>query len=149
MWANKKKGVALLSTLIFMTVVICVSLLLFTVLTYGALANKYQQQKLEKQVTIKKIFKDFVDNQTIDGTYDYDVEIYTNENNANQKAVVVKKSGAVAKNMLYYCICEFDSEVPTNYQILAQQEKNFYLTTRIVNGVNYYYLADLIKYVEV
>ena len=149
MWSNKKKGVALLSTLIFMSVVICVSLLMFAILTYSAVANKYEQQKLEKQVTLSKIFDDFVDNQTINNSYDFDVQIYTNQDNTNQKAVVVKKTGASAKNLYYYCICEFDSVVPTNYQILAQQQKDFYLTTQNVDGVDYYFLADLIKYVEV
>ena len=149
MFKNKKKGVALISTIILMSVVVCVFLLLTTLLMSGVVSNKFQTQKLKNQTTISKVFKDFADNQTIDETYDFDVQIYTNQSNTNQKAVVAKKQGASATKMFYYCICEFDAENPTTYQKLAEQDKDFYLTIREVDGVEYYFLADLIKYVEV
>jgi hypothetical protein len=144
---NKKKGVAILSALVLMTVVIIISGLLFAINTSSNLKNRKQKYNIEKYITTTKIFNDFIDNGQIDGEYTFDIEIIDNFHNAKEgiQAIVVKKINATSTiDLYYYCIYDFD-----NKTVLAEQSGNFYLTTQNIDNVDYYFLADLIKYKEV
>lgn len=140
---NKKKGVALLSVLILMTVIISFTGLFLALVKSLNFANKIEQNKTQKVATYYKIKQDFLDNQVIDEDYDYDIEIV--EHDENIKAVVaIKKNSTDVSDMIYYCIYNFSTS-----KILAEQNKNFYLTIKQDGGDSYYYLADLVKYKEV
>ena len=140
---NKKKGVALLSALILMIVVISFTGLCIALVMSFNLSNRYEKNRTQRLATFYKIRQDFLDNQTINDEYDYHIEIV--EHDADIKAVVVKKKNkANIDDMVYYCIYNFSSS-----KILAEQNENFYLTIKNDGGNDYYYLADLVKYMEV
>lgn len=140
---NKKKGVALMSALILMVVIISFSGMFFAIVQSLNLSNRLQQNKTQKLATYYKIRQDFLDDQVINDEYDYFIEII--EHDENIKALVIKRTENSAKTDLsYYFIYNFST-----FKILAEQDKNFYLTIKN-DGVNdYYYLADLVKYKEV
>lgn len=142
MKTNKKKGVALLSALILMTVIISFTGLFIALVQSFNLANRLEQNKTQKVSTYYKIRQDFL-NDTLDDEYEYDIEIL--EHDENIKAVVAKKKNSTnIADMVYYCVYNFSTS-----KILAEQNKNFYLTIKEDGGNNYYYLADLVKYKEV
>ena len=150
---NKKKGAVIASVLVLMIIVIAISTLILTLTMGASISNKYETTKLKKQVLTNKIFDDFVDNQTIDenySEYDLTVQVYVNDENTNQKAVVAKKTNAEKTILYFYCIYDFTLG---QEKVLAKQSQDFYLTKKVVNEndneVEYYYLADMIKYVEV
>ena len=144
MKTNKKKGAALLSVIVLLSVVVSFSLVIFALIINSNATTAYISTTIKKEIVTNKIFADFVDNQVVDGEYDFDIDIYTAEENANIKAVVVKKNGASAENLYFYGIYDFENE-----KALAKQAKNFELTTKVVDGKTYYYLADIVKYKEV
>ena len=140
---NKRKGVALLSVLILMTVIISFSALFIALVKSLNLTKRIEQLKTQKVSTYYQIRQDFLDNQTIDDEYDYGVEIV--EHDEDIMAVVAKKkNGTGISDMVYYCVYNFSTS-----KILAEQNKNFYITIKDEGGINYYYLADLVKYMEV
>lgn len=140
---NKKKGVALMSALILMVVIISFSGMFFAIVQSLNLSNRLQQNKTQKLATYYKIRQDFLDDQVIDDEYDYFIEII--EHDENIKALVIKRTENSAKTDLsYYFIYNFST-----FKILAEQDKNFYLTIKNDGGNDYYYLADLVKYKEV
>lgn len=140
---NKKKGVALMSALILMVVIISFSGMFFAIVQSLNLSNRLQQNKIQKLATYYKIRQDFLDDQVINDEYEYFVEII--EHDENIKALVIKRTENSAKTDLsYYFIYNFST-----FKILAEQDKNFYLTIKNDGGNDYYYLADLVKYKEV
>lgn len=140
-WKNNK-GIAMPMVVVLMAVVLCFSLLIITLVLNASLSNKYQSLILQKQIVTAKIYDDFIDDGDIDCEYDLYFQIIENENNANQKALVVKKtSTSSATNLYYLCIRDFEQN-----KTLANQTENFSITKRVVEGQEYYYLADLIKY---
>ncbi|HAJ78051.1 MAG TPA: hypothetical protein DCO89_03190 [Clostridiales bacterium] len=144
---KKEKGIAIVSALIFMTIIIAVSGLLFTLMASLNAKNIVQKKKIEQQITFQQIKKDFKEDGKINGEYDYNIEIFNNTNASKSgvQAVVVKKySSASATDLLYYMIYDFD-----NQKILAEQTENFYITIKNVDDVNFYYLANIVKYKEV
>ncbi len=146
---NKKKGAVLLSVVVLMVIVIAVSSLIFALTMGTSISNRYEVSKLNKEVLTNKIYADFVDNQTIQGgysEYDLDVKIYVNDENANQKAVVAKKTNTTKTTLFFYCIYDFTLG---QEKVLAKQSQDFYLTKKVYNEIEYYYLANLIRYVEV
>lgn len=147
MQKNKKKGVAILSAIILMTIVISISGLLFALITSSNLKNKIQKNRFEKYMITQKIFSDFVDNGIIDGEYNLNIELLDNSNDTKTgiQGVVAKLINSNFKtDLYYYCVYDFD-----NNKILAEQSDNFYITIKTIDNVNYYYLADLIRYKEV
>ena len=143
MKTNKKKGIALMSALILMTVIISFTGLFLVLVKTFNLSNKVEQKRTQNLSTYYKIKADFLDNQIVDDEYDFDVEVV--EHDANTKAVVVKrKNSSNIEGMFYYFIYDF-----SNSKLLAEQNKNFYLTIKNDGGTDYYYLADLVKYMEV
>ena len=149
---NKRKGVVIASTLVFMTIVICFSSIIFLLIASTTIKNKIQDNKLEKYIKTQKIRLDLIENYgsvtentTVENDYNLNIEIIVNPNNTNQKAVVVKKLSAVAKtDLYYYCIYDFDEN-----KMLAEQTDKFYITQKDDSGTQYYFLADLIRYKEV
>ena len=146
MASNKKKGAVLASVVVLMVIVIAISMLVFALTLGASISNKYENSKLAKEVTTNKLYADFVDNQIINDEYDefLDIQIYVSDDNSNIKAVVAKNKNAIAKNLYFYCIYDFSQN-----KVLAKQSQDFYLTKKIYNGVEYYYLADIVRYVEV
>ncbi len=143
MKTNKKKGIALMSALILMTVIISFTGLFLVLVKTFNLSNKVEQKRTQNLSTYYKIKADFLDNQIVDDEYDFDIEVV--EHDANTKAVVVKrKNSSNIEGMFYYFIYDF-----SNSKLLAEQNKNFYLTIKNDGGTDYYYLADLVKYMEV
>ena len=144
---NKKKGVAIVSAVIFMTIIVAVSGLLFTLMASLNLKNLQQKNKLQRYITMQQIQREFVANGEVTGEYQYDVEVFNNSNLTKQgvQAVVVKKdSSSSATDLIYYVVYDFD-----NQKILAEQTQNFYITIKDISGTDFYYLADLVKYKEV
>ena len=144
---KREKGIAIVSALIFMTIIIAVSGLIFTLMASLNVKNIVQKKKIEQQITFQQIKKDFKEDGKINGEYDYNIEIFNNTNASKSgvQAVVVKKySSASATDLLYYMIYDFD-----NQKILAEQTENFYITIKNVDDVNFYYLANIVKYKEV
>ena len=149
---NRRKGVVIASTLVFMVIVICFSSLIFLLISSTTLKNKIQNNKIEKYIITQNIRTLFIqscgeitENTYVEKDYNLNIEIVVNSNNVDQKAVVVKKSSAVSKtDLYYYMIYDFDEG-----KALAEQTDKFYITTQNVSGVDYYFLADLIKYKEV
>ena len=140
---NKKKGIALMSALILMSVIISFTGLFLALVQSFNLANKIEQKRIQNLTTYYNIRKDFLENQVIDNEYDFAVEVI--EHDANTKAVVVKrKNNSNIEGIIYYFIYDF-----SNSKLLAEQNKNFYITIKNDGGTDYYYLADLVKYMEV
>lgn len=143
MGLNKKKGVALLTALIFMTIIISISMLLFTILIGGRISNKYEISRLNRLVEMENITQDFI-NENLKDDYDYSVRVFASDDDANIKAVVVKAKTANDKNISYYCIYNFSTK-----EILAKQNQNFDLTKKEYMGEEYYYLSNIVRYVKV
>ena len=144
---SKKRGVAIASALIFMTIIIVVSGLLFTLMASLNTKNIFQKKKLERYLLLQQIKQDFADNGTINGEYEYNVEIFDNANppqNGVQAVVAKEDNSSSSTNIIYYVVYDFD-----NQKILAEQTENFYLTIKNIDGVDFYYLANLVKYKEV
>ena len=140
---NKKKGIALMSALVLMSVIISFTGLFLALVQSFNLANKIEQKRIQNLTTYYNIRKDFLENQVIDNEYDFDIEVI--EHDTNTKAVVVKrKNNSNIEGIIYYFIYDF-----SNSKLLAEQNKNFYITIKNDGGTNYYYLADLVKYMEV
>ena len=57
---NKKRGVALLSVIVLMSVVICFTLLMTAFVIGSSLTVRYQTSMLSNQVEILKLKNDFV-----------------------------------------------------------------------------------------
>lgn len=139
---NKRKGIAIPMVVVLMAVVVCFSMLIFTIVLNATLSNKYQSLVLQKQIVTAKIYNDFISDGTIDGQYELYFQVVENEENANQKALVVKESSTSSATNLYYLVIRDFSQNKT----LANQTENFSITKKVVGGQEYYYLADLIKY---
>ena len=141
---KKNKGIAIPSAIVLMAFVICFSLLLLTLVIINNLSTKYQTILLEKQIAVAKMQKDFITDGVIDGEYNLYCQVIVNEGNVNQKALIVKKSNtASATNLYYLCIYDFEQN-----KILANQTENFDISKKVVENIEYYYLADLIKYCQ-
>lgn len=141
---KKQKGMAIPSVIAVMSVVVCFSLLLITLVVGSNISTRYQTAKLEKQILTNQMKADFVDNQTLDNNYDYDYIIIENENNSNQKALVVKKSNKSDLDLYFLFVYDFEEE-----KILASQTQSFSISTKQIGEKTFYYLADIIKYKEI
>ena len=147
MKSRKKKGVAIVTALIFMTIIIAVTGLLFALMASLTSKNIIQKNKLKRFVTLQQIKNDFIDNGFIDAEYEYDVQIFNNSNatQSGVQAVVVKKDNVESSiDLIYYVVYDFD-----NQKVVAEQTENFYLTIKNIDNVDFYYLANLVKYKEV
>lgn len=144
---RRKRGVALVSAIIFMTIIVAVSSLLFTLMASLNFKNIVEKKKIERYATLQQIKKDFIDDGVVNNEYDYDVETFNNSNMAQSgvQAVVVKKDSNLPNtDLIYYVVYDFD-----NQKLLAEQTENFYITIKNTDGVDFYYLANLVKYKEV
>ena len=79
-------------------------MLIFTIVLNATLSNKYQSLVLQKQIITAKIYNDFINDGTIDGQYELYFQVIENEENANQKALLVKESSTASATNLYYLI---------------------------------------------
>lgn len=140
---NRRKGATILSVLVLMSVVICVSLLLFSFTINTKISLKKESLKLDKLALTSRIFNDFIDNGKIDDNYDLTTLVYISDENESQRAVVVKKSNKKL-DIYYYCVYDFASN-----EVIAKQYGNIYTTKKEYNGKQFYYIADLIRYEEV
>ena len=140
---KKNSGIALPSVMVLMFFIICFSLLLTTVILGSALSAKYQSTVLQKQVIVGKLRADFVADGQIDGQYDFDCEIVSN--NQNQKALVVKRKNAINLIDFYYlCIYDFSQN-----KLLASQIENFAVSIKTFDNESFYYLAEIIQYKKI
>ena len=141
---NKKRGVALPSVIVLMSIVVAFSLLLITMVAGSNISTQYQIAKLEKQIAVSKMQADFVDNGSLDGEYTQTFEIIGNDQNTDQKALVVKKKSGSDTDLYFLLIYDFAQN-----KVLAIQTENFAISTKQIGETTYYYLADIIKYKEV
>lgn len=140
---NKKRGAALISSVVLMMVVITFSLLMFTIIINSRATVKYNEVVTAKNIMVNKVCKDFVDDGDIDGDYDLYLQIYENPENSNIKAVVAKKQQTSA-NIYFLVVYDFE-----NNEIIAKQQQNFELSVKNVDGQNYYFLPGDVKYERV
>ena len=134
---DKKKGSTILSAIFLLTIVVSFSMLLFALVASSSLLNKYQDNIVQKSIITSKIHRDFVQDSTIDDTYDYLIDVIENDSNTNQKAVVVYKTNVRSiNNIYYYCIYDFAEN-----KVIAEQSDNFYITN--ISGD--FYLANIVK----
>ena len=138
---SKKRGVALLSVIVMMSVVVCFSLLIYTLIISSNVANIYEKTISKKIILTNKIFDDFVDNGVIDNEYEIAVKVFSE--NENLKAVVAKNENSDDTNLYFLAVYDFE-----NNKIIARQSDNFYITIKQYEGRNYYYLADVVRYKE-
>lgn len=141
---NRKRGFALMSAVIIMTIVVAFSMLLFSFILQTKSYAKFSTTTLNNKIKFQKIYADFLDNEQIDEIYDDDVKIYTSDENSKIKALVVKSKNAKTAQISFLAVYDFSQN-----QNLAKQNQNFYLTIKNFNGVNYYYLADIVRYEKV
>lgn len=140
---KNKKGFVLISTILVILLMSSFTIILQTVLYREQLYIKREQNIIQKNLIINQIRNDFLDNQIIDNTYDYDVNIYTENQTSLKKALVVKSKKATDKtDIIYLLVYDFN----TNSQICSQTS-NFYLSTVNVDNSEMYYIADTIPYV--
>lgn len=138
---NRRKGVALLSAVILMSVIVCFLLLLYAIISGFIISNKYEAKKLSNESVINEIYGDFIDNGSIDGVYNgITNEVVVSQSDSNVKAVVATSGG----KMMFYAIYDFGLN-----NLLAMQKKNFYITQKVDGGKTYYYLADMVRYKEI
>ena len=140
---NKKKGVALPSVIALMGVVVAFSLLMITLAVGSNISYQSQTLQLNKQITVNKMKVDFVDDGVVDGEYDHSYEIVENDQNPNQKALVVKKKNNSDIDLYFLFVYDFAEN-----KVLANQTESFAISTKQVGEKTYYYLADIIKYKE-
>ena len=138
---NKKRGSIMVSSIICMLVVITLCLLLINLVNYTISLNKMFASNQKLNFEFQQLLVDFKDNSYIDSNYKYNYEILTSDENPNIKAVIYFTNN---NNLLFYAVYDFE-----NLETLSCQTDNFYITKRIYNGKEYYYLADLIRYKEV
>lgn len=137
---NKKRGVALLSTVVLMVVVITFSLLIFTLIANSNATGKVNESITKKEILSNRVYADFTADGEINEEYDLDLNIYTNQDNSNIKAVVAKKQIS-SKNIYFMVVYDFE-----NNQVIARQLSNFELSIKDVDGELFYYLPGNIKY---
>lgn len=140
---NKKRGVALLSTVVLMVVVITFSLLIFTLIANSNATGKVNESITKKEILSNRVYADFTADGEINEEYDLDLNIYTNQDNSNIKAVVAKKQIS-SKNIYFMVVYDFE-----NNQVIARQLSNFELSIKDVDGELFYYLPGNIKYERV
>lgn len=140
---NKKKGIAIPTVVVLMSVIVAFSLLLINLVVGAQISTKAQAMELEKQITISQMKLDFAQNGTLIGTYSQSFEIFENEQNQNQKALVVKKSNQSDFDLYFLFIYDFEQN-----KVLANQTANFAISEKQIGEKTYYYLADIIKYKE-
>ena len=73
---NKKKGIAIPTVVVLMSVIVAFSLLLITLVVGAQISTKAQAMELEKQITISQMKLDFAQNGTLIGTYSQSFEIF-------------------------------------------------------------------------
>lgn len=140
---NKKRGVALLSTVVLMVVVITFSILIFTLIANSNATGKVNESITKKEILSNRVYADFTADGEINEEYDLDLNIYTNQDNSNIKAVVAKKQIS-SKNIYFMVVYDFE-----NNQVIARQLSNFELSIKDVDGELFYYLPGNIKYERV
>ena len=128
---NRKKGVALLSVIIIMSIVLSLSLLMIALLMGSNLTGRYQSAQLKSQTKILEIKNDFLDDAEVSSEY-YDIQIKNSVENENIKLLIVSKTGEVK----YICVYDFGES-----KMLASQMQNFALSNIEIEQVEYYSVA--------
>ena len=130
-----------MSAVIAMSVVICLSALIFSLLISFSLTDRIDIQHFNKTALINKAKVDFIDNGTMDGEYDYYFTIVEGPNPSYKALVCSKNREITPDNIYFYMIYDFDGGT-----FLAIQSENLYITAREEGGVISHYLADIIKF---
>lgn len=143
---KNKKGFVLTNVVAIMLFVVLLSNIIVLTISFYARMNSNKKNAFDNKLIYSKIFNEFCSNNgEITSEYDFDILKIDNENNTNQKAVVVLNKNEQDKTkILFYAIYDFE-----NNMTLAKQSQNFSLSIKTVGTTNYYYLADIIKYAEV
>ena len=138
---NKKKGVAIVSAVVIMSLVVIFTTLLFSLIMGFSINSRQSDLHLREKSFINKVCLDFIDDGEVDEYDGYFFLVRTNEDNVNQKALVCSKYSAIKHdNIFFYCIYDFGEN-----KFLAVQRYNQFITEKEEAGQTVYYLADLIK----
>lgn len=139
---DKRKGVAILSAMITMSVVILLSTLIISLVISFSLMSRHSEAHIHKSALMLSAKQDFIDNGVMDDSYDYYFLIVTSEDNPSQKALICSKSSHIAlSNIYFYIIYDFDS-----HKILAQQSEDIWVESREVGGQTAHYLAGIVRF---
>ena len=124
---NKKKGVALLSVIVLMSVVMAFTLLMTTLIIGTSYTIKYQIAQTKESAQILKLKDDFLsDGQAT--SEKYEITIKNSSVSEEIKLMIVSKSGETK----YICVYNFEES-----KTLADQRQNF----AIEDNQDYYSIA--------
>ncbi len=139
---DKRKGVAILSAMTAMSVVILLSALIFSLVISFSLSSRISEAHIHKSALLLSAKQDFIDNGEIDGEYDYHFLIVTSEDSISQKALVCSKSQTITLNNIYfYIIYDFDT-----HKLVAQQSEDIWIESRDIGGQTAHYLAGIVRF---
>ena len=143
---KKKKGFVLANVVAIMLFVILLSNIIALTISFSIRLTINKRNAFDNKIIYSKIFNEFcLNNGEITSEYDFDILTIENEGNIKQKAVVVLNKNEQDKTkILFYAIYDFDNNLT-----LAKQSQNCSLSIKNIDGTNYYYLGNIIKYTEV
>ncbi len=147
---KSKKGFALPMVITVMFLVLIISALMLTIVLNTNGISRYTKILFDRHTEATKIKQDFIKNGQVDGEYTLNYNIFKNSayvdeyigNTQDIKAIVIKNSNDT--EIISVMVYNFDED-----ELISNQNSNFYITTKQIDNINYYFFADIVKYKEV
>lgn len=137
---RKKKGAALLSAIALSSILLLVAISISSVVITTVTWNRYNNKVIDDSVHFASNHALFVKNNGDISSLDkslYDWAVYEGDPTSIKGLVAYIKNTDTIK---FYSIYDF-----TEFKVLAYQERDFYITTEVIEEVEYFYLGGIIE----